>query len=81
VRNTARSLAPEAVTAADVKEIVRSVLLQCAVPFTEVTVTSTPSAWTVIVNDQSGLIFRLPVHAGPRRIVHQAVLEAIEAEW
>ena len=79
--STARSLAPALVTAADVKEIVRSVLLRCAVPFTDVTVTSSSSAWTVIVTDANGLIFRLPVHAGPRRIVHQAVLEAIEAEW
>jgi hypothetical protein len=81
VSSTARSLAPALVTAADVKEIVRSVLLTCAVPFTDVTVTSSSSAWTVIVNDSSGLIFRLPVHAGPRRMVHEAVLEAIEAEW
>ena len=79
--STARSLAPALVTAADVKEIVRSVLLRCAVPFTDVTVTSSSSAWTVIVNDSNGLIFRLPVHAGPRRMVHEAVLEAIEAEW
>jgi hypothetical protein len=81
VLKTARLLAPERMTAADVKEIVRNVLLQCGVPFTDIVVTSSSSAWKVIVHDQNGLIFRLPIHAGPRRVVHQAVLEAIEAEW
>jgi hypothetical protein len=81
VRNQARLLASERMSAADVQEIVRSVLLQCSVPFTSIAVTSSPSAWKVIVYDQTGMIFRLPVHAGPRRQVRQAVLEAIETEW
>jgi hypothetical protein len=49
--------------------------------FTSIAVTSRPSAWKVIVYDESGMILRLPVPAGPRRRVLQAVLEAIEAEW
>jgi len=58
-----------------------SVLLRYSVPFTSSAVTSSPSAWKVIVYDETGMIFRLPVHAGPRRRVLQAVLEAIDAEW
>jgi hypothetical protein len=68
-------------TAAEVKEIVRSVLVQCSVPFTAIDITATPSAWKVIVHDPTGMIFRMPVHAGPARYVREAVLEAIEAEW
>ena len=68
-------------TAAEVKEIVRSVLVQCSVPFTAIDITATPSAWKVIVHDPTGMIFRMPVHAGPARHVREAVLEAIEAEW
>jgi hypothetical protein len=68
-------------TAADVEEIVRSVLIQCSVPFTAIDITASPSAWKVIVHDPTGMIFRLPVPAGPARYVRQAVLEAIEAEW
>src|ERR1700730_10103162 len=62
VLKTARLLAPERMTAADVKEIVRYVLLQCGVPFTDIVVTSNSSTWKVIVHDQNGLIFRLPIH-------------------
>ena len=68
-------------TAAEVKEIVRSVLVQCSVPFTAIDITASPSAWKVIVHDPTGMIFRLPVNAGPARYVREAVLEAIEAEW
>jgi hypothetical protein len=68
-------------TAADVKEIVRSVLLQCSVPFTAIDITPTPAAWKVVIHDPTGMIFRLPVHPGPPRHVREAVLEAIEAEW
>jgi hypothetical protein len=68
-------------TAAEVKDIVRSVLVQCSVPFTAIDITASPSAWKVIVHDATGMIFRLPVHAGPARHVREAVLEAIEAEW
>jgi hypothetical protein len=68
-------------TAADVKTIVRSVLLQCSVPFTDIEITPSSSAWKVIIHDHTGMVFRLPIHAGPPRSVRQAVLEAIEAEW
>jgi hypothetical protein len=68
-------------TAAEVKEIVRSVLIQCSVPFTAIDITASPSAWKIIVHDPTGMIFRLPVNAGPARYVREAVLEAIEAEW
>jgi hypothetical protein len=68
-------------TAADLKAIVRSVLLQCSVPFTAIDITSGPSAWKVVVHDHSGMIFRLPIHAGPSRSVRQAVQDAIEGEW
>jgi hypothetical protein len=68
-------------TAAEVKDIVRSVLIQCRVPFTAIDVIASPSAWKVIVHDPTGMIFRLPVHAGPARYVREAVLEAIETEW
>ena len=81
MQRSARLLALSPVTAADVKEIVRTALLQCSVPFTDIAVTSSPSAWTVIVHDQNGLIFRLPVKAGPLRVVRQAIVEAIETEW
>jgi hypothetical protein len=73
--------AVKSTTAAEVKEIVRSVLIQCAVPFTAIDITATPSAWKVIVHDPTGMIFRLPLHPGPARYVREAVLEAIEAEW
>jgi hypothetical protein len=76
-----KGAAVKSVTAAEVKEIVRSVLLQCSVPFTAIDITPSPSAWKVIVHDPTGMIFRLPVHAGPARSVREAVLEAIEAEW
>jgi hypothetical protein len=81
MRNPASSSASEQITAADVKTIVRSVLLQCSVPFTDIDITSSPSAWKVVIHDHTGMVFRLPIHAGPRRSVRQAVLEAIEAEW
>jgi hypothetical protein len=81
MRNPASSSTSEQMTAADVKTIVRSVLLQCSVPFTDIDITSSPSAWKVVVHDHGGMVFRLPIHAGPRRSVRQAVLEAIEAEW
>jgi hypothetical protein len=81
MRNPASSSASEQITAADVKTIVRSVLLQCSVPFTDIDITSSPSAWKVVIHDHTGMVFRLPIHAGPRRLVRQAVLEAIEAEW
>jgi hypothetical protein len=81
VQRTARLLGPAQVTAADVREIVRAVLHQCRVPFTDIAVTSSASAWTVVIHDQNGLIFRLPVQAGPLRVVRQAIVEAIEAEW
>jgi hypothetical protein len=68
-------------TAADVKDIVRSVLIQCRVPFTAIDIIASPSAWKVIVHDSTGMIFRLPVHAGPAHYVRGAVLEAIETEW
>jgi hypothetical protein len=68
-------------TADDVKATVRSVLLQCGVPFTDIDITPSPSAWTILVRDQTRLIFRLPVHAGPPHWMRQTVLEAIEAEW
>jgi hypothetical protein len=68
-------------TAAEVKEIVRSVLIQCSVRFTAIDITASPSAWTVTVHGPTGMIFRLPVSAGPARYVREAVLEAIEAEW
>jgi hypothetical protein len=81
MRNPASSSTSEQMTAADLKTIVRSVLLQCSVPFTDIDITSSPSAWKVVIHDQTGMVFRLPIHAGPRRVVRQAVLEAIEAEW
>ena len=81
LRNPASSSASERMTAADVKTIVRGVLLQCSVPFTDIDITSSSSAWKVVIHDQTGMVFRLPIHAGPRRLVRQAVLEAIEAEW
>jgi hypothetical protein len=68
-------------TAAELKEIVRSVLIQCRVPFTAINITASPSAWKVVVHDPTGMIFRLPVHAGPAWYVREAVLEAVEAEW
>jgi hypothetical protein len=34
-----------------------------------------------VVHDPTGMIFRLPVHAGPAWYVREAVLEAVEAEW
>ena len=73
--------AVKCMTAAEVEEIVRSVLIQCSVPFTAIDITASPSAWKVVVHDTTGMIFRLPVHAGPARFVREAVLEAIEAEW
>ena len=81
MRNPAGSSTSEQVTATDVKAIVRSVLLQCGVPFTAIDITPSPSAWKVVIRDQTGMIFRLPIHAGPPGLVHQAVQEAIEAEW
>jgi hypothetical protein len=66
---------------ADVQKMVRSVLLRYSVRFTSIAVTSSPAAWKVILYDETGMIFRLPVHAGPRRLVFRAALEAIEAEW
>jgi hypothetical protein len=80
-RNPASSPPSAPVTAEDVKTIVRSVLLQCGVPFTAIDITSSPSAWKVVIHDQTGMVFRLPIHAGPARMVRQAVQEAIEAEW
>jgi hypothetical protein len=68
-------------TAADVKDIVRSVLIQCSIPFTAIDITASSSAWKVIVHDSTGMIFRLPVYAGPARYVREAVLEVIETEW
>ena len=72
---------PERMNVADVEEMMRSVLLRYSVPFTSIAVTPGPSAWKVIVYDETGMILRLPVPAGPRRRVLQAVLEAVEAEW
>jgi hypothetical protein len=71
----------EQTSAANVKAIVRSVLLQCGVPFTAIDLTSSSSGWKAVIHDHSGMIFRLPIHAGPPRLVHQEVLDAIEAEW
>jgi hypothetical protein len=71
----------EQTSAASVKAIVRSVLLECGVPFTAIDLTSGPSGWKAVIHDHSGMIFRLPIHAGPPRMVHQEVREAIEAEW
>jgi hypothetical protein len=71
----------EVVMAAEVKEIVRSVLIQCGVPFTAIDITASRTAWKVTVHDSTGMIFRLPVSAGHARYVREAVLEAIEAEW
>ena len=76
-----RGSAVRCTTAAEVKEIVRSVLIQCSVPFTAIDITVSPSAWKVIVHAPTGMIFRLPVQAGPARCVREAVLEAVEAEW
>jgi hypothetical protein len=81
LRNPASSSASEQMTAAEVQTIVRGVLLQCSVPFTDIDITPSPSAWKVVIHDHSGMLFRLPIHSGPRRLVRQAVLEAIEAEW
>jgi hypothetical protein len=81
VRDQAKLAEPERMNVADVEEMMRSVLLRYSVPFTSIAVTSSPSAWKVIVYDETGMILRLPVPAGPRRRVLQAVLEAIEAEW
>jgi hypothetical protein len=81
MRHPASPPAAEQMTAADVKTIVRSVLLQCSVPFTDIEITPSPSAWKVVIHDHTGMVFRLPIHAGPWRSVRQAVLEAIEAEW
>jgi hypothetical protein len=76
-----RGSAGRCMTAAEVKEIVRSVLIQCSVPFTAIDVTASPSAWRVVVYDPTEVIFRLPVHAGPARYVREAIQEAVEAEW
>jgi hypothetical protein len=81
MRNPASSSTSEKMTAADVKTIVRGVLLQCSVPFTDIDITSSASAWKVVIHDHTGMVFRLPIPAGPRQLVRQAVLEAIEAEW
>jgi hypothetical protein len=81
MRHPASPPAAEQMTAADVKTIVRSVLLQCGVPFTDIEITPSPSAWKVVIHDHTGMVFRLPIHAGPWRSVRQAVLEAIETEW
>jgi LEA14-like dessication related protein len=81
MREPAISSTSDRMTAADVKAIVRSVLLQCGVPFTAIDITSSPAAWKVVVHDQTGMIFRLKIHAGPPHWVRQTVLEAIESEW
>ena len=78
---SARLVSSESVGAADMREVIRSVLRQNGVHFTSIAVTSSPSSWKVIVYDETGMIFRLPVSAGPRRQVLQAVAAAIEAEW
>jgi hypothetical protein len=75
-------LSPSDQVSADrVKAIIRSVLLECGVGFTAIDLTSSRSGWKAVIHDHSGMIFRLPIHAGPPCMVHQEVLEAIEAEW
>jgi hypothetical protein len=77
----AKMRAEQDVTAADVEEMVRSVLVVSSVPFTSIAITALSAGWKVVVYDETSLMLRLPIPAGPPTRVRQAIVDAVEAVW